>query len=511
MPRDFFAVFSGGGVKGVALVAAFEEACAQGLNFVGWGGTSAGSIVATLLACGYSSAELRERLYNAPYSEFFKVKWMRALMFNRHRGLADPAPLLVWIRALIAEKHSGQTNVKFNDLRNGPLKIVAANITTREIVVYSKKNTPNTEVAEAVLASCSFPILFPPVPHGLDEEVIDGGVLSNFPMWLFDEEHADQQEFVPVLGFALISRSRMSTKKTSPIAHALSVFDSILVAQDRVQEKYMDIARLSNVIRIDTGATPTFSTENGKAQHDLLLCAGKEAVTTFFNTATVKFGEAEDVPPLPGAIGVAQRYAGEGNDAKALSTIAREHIVRGGVARDSGFIEKRVLVKHYIDLMAAVTDHDKVDVLASILAKSIGACDRIVGIKKGNVILAYAVALQLRKPISFFKTDMSYKMGPPFDGAIKRGERIVVVDDIASDANILLNAVRHLNFRHSIVGAVVTLIDRVEGDARDQLAQHNISLISVCSVDDEAIKRLIDENRPFPLYRGVHEASIMTS
>ncbi|WP_456687089.1 patatin-like phospholipase family protein, partial [Bradyrhizobium sp. P5_C11_2] len=45
MPKDFFAVFSGGGIKGAALLGAVEEAKSQGLNFVGWGGTSAGSIV----------------------------------------------------------------------------------------------------------------------------------------------------------------------------------------------------------------------------------------------------------------------------------------------------------------------------------------------------------------------------------------------------------------------------------------------------------------------------------
>src|SRR5437870_458998 len=67
MSRDVFAVFSGGGVKGAAFLGAIEEA-EKYVHCVGWGGTSAGSIVAAMLACGYSVGELKNRLYAAPYS-----------------------------------------------------------------------------------------------------------------------------------------------------------------------------------------------------------------------------------------------------------------------------------------------------------------------------------------------------------------------------------------------------------------------------------------------------------
>jgi NTE family protein len=500
MSKDFFAVLSGGGVKGAALIGAYEEAQNRGVKFVGWGGTSAGSIVAALLACGYSVADLRERLYEAPYSEFFLVKKRRLMFFNYYRGMVDPAPLLEWLRGLIGKKFPDRPRVTFNDLKDGQyLKIVAANITTQEILIYGKRNTPTTEIAQAVLASCSFPLLFPPVSHGNDE-IVDGGVLSNFPMWLFDDEHDEQKKFTPVLGFTLISRAKRK-EQASILTHAFSVFDSVLVAQDRIQEKYMDIARLANVIRIDVGQTPTFSTTQSRDQHDRLILAGKDAASKFFVTATVNFGEPEEVPFVPMSVEMARKQANEGDYQGAVSTIARQHIVRGGVARDHGLLEERVLVKYYIDLMAAVTDHGKLEILAQVLAekmKDLSTFDRIVGIKKGNIILAYAVAQILKKPISLFKTDMSYKMGPPFDGPITAGENVVIVDDIASDASILLSAVRHLHFRHAAVQSVVTLIERTEGDAYDKIMKdRGVRLISVCSVDDEAIRRLIVENLSF--------------
>ena len=507
MPKDFFAVFSGGGIKGAALLGAFEAAKSQGLNFVGWGGTSAGSIVAALLACGYSTEELREQLYDAPYSRFFQVSIWRTILFYYYRGMADPSALLKWLRILIGRKFPDLDRVRFKDLKGGPLKIVAANITTQEIFVYSKRNTPTIEIAEAVLASCSFPMMFPPVSHGGGEEVVDGGILSNFPMWLFDEEHDEQNEFIPVLGFALISKPSAG-KSSSVLAHVFSIFDSILVAQDRIQEKYMDIARLSNVVRINVGDAPTFSSDRSRDQQDRLILAGRDAADKFFGTATVKFGDIEEVPFVEKSIEAAKANVDQGRPEEALSAIARDHIVRGGVARDTGLLEERVLVKYYIDLMAAATDHDKLEILSRILAdkmRTLGNFDRIVGIKKGNILLAHAVAKLLGKPIALFKTDMSYKMGPPFDGLLVRDENVIVVDDISSDASILLNALRHLHFRHAPVRGVVTLIDRVEGDARHKImTERGVPLISVCSVDDESIKKLIVGNLPFrPFGKGV--------
>jgi len=505
MPKDFFAVFSGGGVKGAALLGAFEEARSKGLSFVGWGGTSAGAIVAALLACGYQGDELRDALHNAPYEELFKISKWRIFRFDHYRGVVDPSPLLSWLRELFGRKFPNLRSVKFKHIVKGPLKVVAANITTQEIFVYDQRVTPEVEVAEAVLASCSFPMLFPPVSFGNDEELVDGGVLSNFPMWLFDDEHHDQNEFVPVLGFALISRPAARTKE-SMISHAFSVFDSVLVAQDRIQEKYMDVARLANVIRINVGDAPTFSVERNTDQQRSLLLAGADAAKRFFATASVDFGEPLALPFVGTSVGHARTQAEQGRYEEAISTIARQHIVRGGVARDTGLLEERVLVEYYIDLMSAATHHDNLEIMAGILAQkasSVGEFGRIVGIKKGNILLAHAVARRLNKPISLFKTDMSYKMGPPFDGAVMRGENVVIVDDISSDASILLSALRQLNFRHVSVRGVVTLIDRSEGDAREKImTKRGTNLLSVCSVNDRAINDLIVDNRPFPAFQN---------
>jgi len=54
-----YAILSGGGVKGAALAGCVAAAKDMKVEFVGYGGTSAGAIVALLGACGCDANKLR--------------------------------------------------------------------------------------------------------------------------------------------------------------------------------------------------------------------------------------------------------------------------------------------------------------------------------------------------------------------------------------------------------------------------------------------------------------------
>lgn len=80
-----------------------------------------------------------------------------------------------------------------------PLRIVATNLDTRSLVLFSEERTPHVAVADAVAASIAIPFIFKPheirrsaelppdayVPEG---RYVDGGLVSNLPAWTFDEE-----------------------------------------------------------------------------------------------------------------------------------------------------------------------------------------------------------------------------------------------------------------------------------------------------------------------------------
>ena len=64
------AVFEGGGVKGIGLVGAVAEIKKAGYEFMNLAGTSAGAIVASLLAAGYRGTEIRGILETLNYNRF---------------------------------------------------------------------------------------------------------------------------------------------------------------------------------------------------------------------------------------------------------------------------------------------------------------------------------------------------------------------------------------------------------------------------------------------------------
>src|SRR5438552_9448385 len=102
-----YAILDGGGVKGAALVGCLQAAEECGVEFAGYGGTSAGSIVALLSAAGMTPAQLKDTLVSKDFAEFIDddgtcLRRLRELpgklrgnliskliTFGRHRDLWD--------------------------------------------------------------------------------------------------------------------------------------------------------------------------------------------------------------------------------------------------------------------------------------------------------------------------------------------------------------------------------------------------------------------------------------
>lgn len=70
MPKEADAVFECGGVKGIGLVGAVSEVEKADYEFVNLAGTSAGAIVASLLAVGYKAADIKKELEKLNYNNF---------------------------------------------------------------------------------------------------------------------------------------------------------------------------------------------------------------------------------------------------------------------------------------------------------------------------------------------------------------------------------------------------------------------------------------------------------
>src|SRR5260370_2324616 len=104
-------VFEGGGVTGIGLVGAVSVIEAAGYEFVNLAGTSAGAIVASLLAAGYSAAELKQAINDIDFRTFEdspligRIPFFGALVDEIFlRGLYNGDVFLNLMRGLLAQK-----------------------------------------------------------------------------------------------------------------------------------------------------------------------------------------------------------------------------------------------------------------------------------------------------------------------------------------------------------------------------------------------------------------------
>ncbi|MBV8268880.1 MAG: patatin-like phospholipase family protein, partial [Planctomycetaceae bacterium] len=205
------AVFEGGGVKGIALIGAAEIVEAAGYAFHNLAGTSAGAIIAALLAAGYSAAELKPILMGLDFKQFEDTSLLGRIPLLgkeyevvRYLGIYDGDYFLNLMRRLLSEKLQ-KDEVTFRDLilpgstedrYRFKVHVIASDISRGRMLVLPDdiraygREPEDLEVATAVRMSMSIPFFFKPVTEknrqGEACYIVDGGLLSNFPIELFD-------------------------------------------------------------------------------------------------------------------------------------------------------------------------------------------------------------------------------------------------------------------------------------------------------------------------------------
>lgn len=192
-------IFEGGGVKGIAYVGALEELAKRGIadQIVRVGGTSAGAINAVLVGLNYSLDETRSLLWALNFNRFLDDSWgvvrdseRLVTTFGWYKGdfFRD------WIGSIIKAK-TGNSESTFADIealraqrRFRSLFFMATNLSTHFSEVFSAEHTPRMCVADAVRLSMSIPLFFAAKRSPRGDVYVDGGVLDNYPVKLFDRE-----------------------------------------------------------------------------------------------------------------------------------------------------------------------------------------------------------------------------------------------------------------------------------------------------------------------------------
>ncbi len=151
---------SGGGARGIVHLGALKALEEMDVTISVISGTSAGSIVASLYAYGFTPDQIFERVRQLSLFKSLRPAWKRA-------GLLTMDGLKELIIKNIPENNFSALKI--------PLTIAATEIRKGEVNYFS-----SGELASAVVASCSIPAVFSPMNFNKNLYV-DGGLLDNLP------------------------------------------------------------------------------------------------------------------------------------------------------------------------------------------------------------------------------------------------------------------------------------------------------------------------------------------
>ncbi len=286
-------VIQGGGVKGIAALGAILPLYDAGYRFNRIAGTSAGAIVAALVAAYQRAGEdlhkietiMRDMDYGAFKQDSMLEKVAgnvgRGLELLLHDGMYSGDYLYEWLEPLLV--NIGVTT--FGDLRlddpEGSMYpyqayslVVAATDLSRQVLVrlpwdYDQYGQPadKQRIVDAVRASMSYPFFFRPYQfttgHGDQVTWVDGGLLANFPVTLFDRNDGRAPRW-PTWAVQISATPPFTDKPiTSALGEAKGMLDTLMSAtnnqyhlDDEGTGRRTITVNTSEVSSLDFGLTP---------------------------------------------------------------------------------------------------------------------------------------------------------------------------------------------------------------------------------------------------------------
>ncbi len=369
---EYDLVFEGGGAKGLAFVGALTAFERRGHIPRRVIGTSAGSILAVLVAAGYNSAEslaaIAERLPDgrSRFASFLETPdidensqlqesmryWLITELDNpaipdlieplvdqlirgliqrnltRHvlslllwGGWYSDVGFMTWLRDKLdanGRNLSQTTLTEFNQRTGRDLSMVASDITGREMLVLNHRTAPTLPTVWAVRMSMGCPFAWSEVIwqsewgayRGRDltgHRVVDGGLLSNFPIKLLvssdeyiDEIMGSNAASNQVIGFLIDETLPVPGVEEPPQAESAfqHLYDRLDVIQDTIwrirgladtilsaHDKFIDEEEQNLVCRLPAKGFGTLDFDMPQERVEAILKAGEAAMDAFFELA----------------------------------------------------------------------------------------------------------------------------------------------------------------------------------------------------------------------------------
>ena len=306
-------VLEGGGVKGIGLAGAVLTLAERGYSFPRVAGTSAGAIVASLVAAcqarGKDLSRLKTTMDRLDYSKFRDGSWLTRVGWKVGRGLElfvhDGVYRGNYLREWLGNELDDIGVRTFGDLRidDDPgtslppdrryRLVVHASDVSRNVLVrfpwdYEQYGLPADPqlIVDAVRASMSIPFFFRPVTLKTGDRsgsvtLVDGGLLSNFPITVFDRTDGRPPRW-PTWGVKLSARPdalQLSHAVRGAFDIARSCLSTLLSGWDRYHLD--DEGVTQRTVFVDTGKVSSVDFGLDEPTRQWLYAQGRSAATGF--------------------------------------------------------------------------------------------------------------------------------------------------------------------------------------------------------------------------------------
>ncbi len=305
-------VLEGGGVKGIGLVGAVTGLADAGYRFPRVAGSSAGAIVASLVAGLQSAGEPVDRLTDlvrsVDYRRFRDPGGLgrlplvgRTLSLIVHDGLYEGRYLEDFLTGAL-----GELGVRtFADLRipaDDPaaeglaperayrLVVTVSDLSRQQLIRLpwdlADYGLEDLSVARAVRASAAIPFFFRPVrPQTAYGDVtwVDGGLLSNFPIELFDRPDTVSPRW-PTFGVRLTTRPPTVPtirEVNGPVEIGLAALDTLLT--DQGSSYLEDDCTVQRTVFVPTEGVSVVDFDLDAGTAERLYAAGRIAADSFLS------------------------------------------------------------------------------------------------------------------------------------------------------------------------------------------------------------------------------------
>jgi NTE family protein len=315
-------VFQGGSVKGIALVGAlcaladeikrFNNTSCDWYTLQGGllAGTSAGSIVAALIAAGYEPHEIRDIVFSPEIARLTDVSgWASSIpilgkplsmayglvtelgafkgdyFLNFMRELLAARKIRTFRDLIVDDSQDAKTTLKryrahfiAADITHGRMLVLPNDMSVEKYGVAPD----DLDVALAVRMSVSVPFFFRPVQlqgkDGVTSYVVDGGLISNFPMQMLVDTAADSRSTtigvqITNVGYSTIDRPFKALRAlyalgvTAIQAHDIS--DTLKIVKEH---------RSMNTVYVDTSSVSILNFQLTQLQKEQLYDRGYAAM-----------------------------------------------------------------------------------------------------------------------------------------------------------------------------------------------------------------------------------------